>query len=178
MMGLKLLAFVKRKRWFGVQEGLLMMEVLESGQELDRYLVKGFDDFRRKRRFINAFAQWLSQLHKKGIYHQDMKTCTIWVSEKEGDWGYTLLDLEDVVLDETVDEKKFFRTCLQLNTSIPSRVTRMDRLRFLRQYLMVRSVPLEKREWVKRMTEETRKRGIVYMAPWGVVEEGVPPREG
>jgi tRNA A-37 threonylcarbamoyl transferase component Bud32 len=178
MMGLELLAFVKRKRWLGAREGLLMMEVLESGQELDRYLVKGFDDFRRKRRFINAFAQWLSQLHEKGIHHQDMKTCNIWVSEKEGDWVYTLLDLEDVVLDETVDEKKFFRTCLQLNTSIPSRITRTDRLRFLRQYLMVRSVPLEKREWVKRMTEETRKRGIVYVAPWGVVEEGVPPREG
>ncbi|MEI9475048.1 MAG: lipopolysaccharide kinase InaA family protein [Deltaproteobacteria bacterium] len=178
MTGLELLAFVKRKRWLGAREGLLMMEVLESGQELDRYLVKGFDDFRRKRRFINAFAQWLSQLHKKGIYHQDMKTCNIWVSEKEGDWGYTLLDLEDVVLDETVDEKKFFRTCLQLNTSIPNRITRMDRLRFLRQYLMVRPVPLETREWVKRMTEETRKRGIVYVAPWGVVEEGVPPREG
>jgi tRNA A-37 threonylcarbamoyl transferase component Bud32 len=178
MMGLELLAFVKRKGCLGVREGLLMMEVLESGQELDRHLVKGFDDFRRKRRFINAFAQWLSQLHEKGIHHQDMKTCNIWVSEKEGDWVYTLLDLEDVALDETVDEKKFFRTCLQLNTSIPNSITRTDRLRFLRQYLTYRPVPLEMKEWVKRMMEETRKRGIVYVAPWGVVEEGVPPRQG
>jgi tRNA A-37 threonylcarbamoyl transferase component Bud32 len=175
MMGLELLAFAKQKGWLRAREGFLVMEALENGQEMDRYLVKGFDDFNRKRRFIQTFARWLSQLHEKGIYHQDMKTCNIWVSEKGGDWGYTLLDLEDVVLDETVDEKRLFRTCLQLNTSIPGRITRTDRLRFLRHYLTCRSVPLEKRDWVKRMAEETRKRGILYVAPWGVVRESPPP---
>ena len=43
--GLRLLAFAKRTRWFGGREGFLMMEALEDGQEMDRYLVKGFDGF-------------------------------------------------------------------------------------------------------------------------------------
>jgi tRNA A-37 threonylcarbamoyl transferase component Bud32 len=176
MRALKLLGFVKQKGWLGAREGFLMMEALENGQEMDRYLVKGFDDFRNKRRFICTFAQWLSQLHYKGIYHQDMKTCNIWVSEKGGGWDFTLLDLEDVVLDETVDEKRLFRTCLQLNTSIPGRISRADRLRFLRQYLANRSVSLKKRKWAKEMMEETRKRGILYVAPWGVVRESSPPQ--
>ena len=176
MTGLKLLGFVKQKGWLGAREGFLMMEALENGQEMDRYLVKGFDDFRSKRRFIRAFAQWLSQLHNKGIDHQDMKTCNIWVSEKGGGWDFTLLDLEDVVLDQTVDGKKLFRTCLQLNTSIPGRISRTDRLRFLQQYLMYRSVSLEKRKWLKQMTEETGRRGILYVAPWGVVRESPPPQ--
>jgi tRNA A-37 threonylcarbamoyl transferase component Bud32 len=172
IVGLDVLGFVSRTGWFRAREGFLMMEALENGQELDRYLAKGFDDFRRKRRFITTFAQWLAQLHEKGIYHQDMKTCNIWVSEKGGGWDFTLLDLEDVVLDETVGEKRLFRTCLQLNTSIPGRLTKMDRLRFLRQYLANRSVSLEKRKWAKQMMEETRKRGVLYVAPWGVVQEG------
>jgi tRNA A-37 threonylcarbamoyl transferase component Bud32 len=172
--GLKLLAFAKRTRCLGVREGFLLMEALENGQEMDRYLVRGFDGFSSRRRFIRSFAQWLSQLHGKGVYHQDMKTCNIWVSEKEGSWDFTLLDLEDVALDETVEGKKFFRTCLQLNTSVPGRISRTDRLRFLRQYLENRSVPLEKRKWAKQMMEETRKRGILYVAPWGVVREDPP----
>ena len=147
------------------------MEALENGQEMDRYLVKGFDGFSRKRRFIRTFAHWLSELHHKGVYHQDMKTCNIWVSEKGGSWDFTLLDLEDVALDETVNEKRLFRTCLQLNTSVPGRITKGDRLRFLRQYLANRSVSLEKRKWAKQMMEETRKRGTLYVAPWGVVRE-------
>ncbi len=153
-----------------------MMEALENGQEMDRYLVKGFDGFSRKRRFIRAFAHWLSELHHKGVYHQDMKTCNIWVSEKEGSWDFTLLDLEDVVLDETVNGKRLFRTCLQLNTSVPGRITKGDRLHFLRQYLANRPVSLEKRKWAKQMMEETRKRGTLYVAPWGVVREDPPPQ--
>ena len=169
--GLKLLAFAKRTRCLGVREGFLMMEALENGQEMDRYLVKGFDGFSRKRRFIRTFAHWLSELHHKGVYHQDMKTCNIWVSEKRGGWDFTLLDLEDVALDETVNGKRLFRTCLQLNTSVPGRITKGDRLRFLRQYLANRSVSLEKRKWAKQMMKETRKRGTLYVAPWGVVRE-------
>ena len=169
--GLKLLAFVKRRGWLEGREGFLLMEAFENGQEMDRYLVKGFDDFMTKRRFIRAFAHWLSRLHEKGVYHQDMKTCNIWVSEKGGVWDFTLLDLEDVVLDETVDGRKLFRTCLQLNTSIPGKITRTDRLRFLRQYLACRPVSIEMRRWVKQMADETRKRGTLYVAPWGVVRE-------
>ena len=47
----------------------------------------------------------------------------------------------------------------------------MDRLRFLRQYLANRPVSLEKRKWAKQMMEETRKRGTLYVAPWGVVRK-------
>ena len=152
------------------------MEALENGQELDRYLVKGFEDFRRKRLFVNAFAQWLARLHKRGIYHQDMKTCNIWVSEKKEAWEYRLLDLEDVVLDKAVDETKLFKTFLQLNASIPRGITRTDRLRFLCHYLAHRFVPLDRKEWIKRISEETRRRGIVYVTPWGVVREDSPPQ--
>ena len=164
------------KQGAGVRESFFLMEALENGQELDRYLVKGFEDFRTKRRFIHAFAQWLSSLHAKEIYHQDMKTCNIWVSERKEDWDYRLLDLEDVVLDKAVDETKLFKTFLQLNASIPRGITRTDRLRFLCHYLAHRFVPLDRKEWTKRISRETRRRGIVYVAPWGVVREDSPPQ--
>jgi tRNA A-37 threonylcarbamoyl transferase component Bud32 len=153
---------------------LFLMEALESGEELDRYLVRGFDHVNRKRIFIGLFARWLADLHGKRIYHRDMKTCNIWVSEEGDGWAYRLLDLEDVVLDTTVDKKKLFRGFLQLNSSIPKTITRTDRLRFLRNYLSLRSISLDRKAFVKQIADATRKRGTLYVAPWGVVEENRP----
>ena len=167
----KPLALVEARPRPGQRENFFLMEAMESGRELDRYLVKGFEDFRRKRVFIKAFAQWLSHLHEKGIYHLDMKTCNIWVSEEKEGWEFRLLDLEDVRLDETVDGKKLFMTFLQLNASIPGVIPRRDRLRFLRHYLSHRSIDVDRKRWLKWIEEETRRRGIVYVAPWGVVKD-------
>jgi tRNA A-37 threonylcarbamoyl transferase component Bud32 len=169
--GVEPLALVKVKHGMGARESLFLMEALAHGEELDRYLVKELDDFRKKRRFINSFAQWLAHLHQGRIYHQDLKTCNLWVSEKGGDWEYRLLDLEDVQLDKRVDKRDLFRNLLQLNASVPGKITRTDRLRFLRHYLTHRFVGLNKRAWVKKIAEETQRRGVVYVAPWGVVQE-------
>jgi tRNA A-37 threonylcarbamoyl transferase component Bud32 len=168
---LKPFALAERRGWLGLRESFLLMETSETGQELDRYLFKGFKDLRGKRLFIKAFAQWVSQFHKMDLYHEDMKTCNILVSQNGASWNFHLLDLEDILLDEKVAEKSLFKNFLQLNASTPKIITRTDRLRFFREYLTHRSVALDKERMVRKIVRETRKRGIVYVAPWGVVEE-------
>jgi len=168
---LKPFALAERRGWLGLRESFLLMETSETGQELDRYLFKGFKDLRGKRLFIKAFAQWVSQFHKMDLYHKDMKTCNILVSQNGASWNFHLLDLEDILLDEKVAEKSLFKNFLQLNASTPKIITRTDRLRFFREYLTHRSVTLDKEWMVRKIVRETRKRGIVYVAPWGVVEE-------
>ncbi|MDI7259843.1 MAG: lipopolysaccharide kinase InaA family protein [Thermodesulfobacteriota bacterium] len=168
---IKPLAFMERKNWRGRLESFLVMEALEYGKELDRYLLNGFNNLKEKRLFIKTCAQWLSCLHKKDIYHQDMKSCNILVSKERGNWDFKLLDLEDVVLDAKVDEKKLFKNLLQLNTSIPRTFTRTDRLRFFQEYLRIHPIIKNERSFIYHLVKKSRERGVVYVSPHGVVKE-------
>jgi len=165
------LAFVERKNWFGLTETFLVMETHEIGRELDRYILEGLKDVRKKRLFIKTFAQWLSHFHRMNLYHQDMKTCNILISEDGETWDFYLLDLEDVRLDEKVDGKKLSKNLLQLNTSTPRNITGVDRFRFFREYLRSNPIVKDERIFLKQLVKESRRRGLVYVSPHGAVVE-------
>jgi serine/threonine protein kinase len=168
---LGVLAYVEKKSGLGIEESFLLMEASEKGQEMDRYLFKGFQTAQMKRLFVRTFAQWLSRLHQKEIFHRDMKACNILVSEEGGDWRFELLDLEDVRLDQKVVGKGVFRTLLQLNTSIPKGITHADRMRFYKEYCRLHPVIQDKKSFLSRLMQKSRERGVVYVTPQGVVEE-------
>ena len=168
---IKLLGLMERKRCLGKVESLLFMEAPETGEEMDRFLCKGFHGSKEKRDLVAAFAGWLASLHQKGIYHQDMKACNILVSKMDHGWDFRLLDLEDVQLNQEINEKKLFNNLLQLNTSIPPLITLKDRLRFLREYLKRRPILKDKKNFLFRLIKKSRERGTVYVSPSGVVEE-------
>jgi hypothetical protein len=95
---LKPLALLERKNWMGLKESVLFMEALAEDQEMDRYVLKGFGNFSKKRRFIQTFARWLGSIHQMDLYHKDMKTCNILVSERGETWNFHLLDFEDILM--------------------------------------------------------------------------------
>lgn len=168
---LRMFALVEYKSRWSRRGSYLVMEALEGAKEMDRYISEGWKDFRRKRAFIRAFAHWLSDLHHRDVYHQDMKTCNLLVSDEGGGWTFYLLDLEDIHLDERVDERKLFLTFLQINTSVPKAISWTDRLRFYREYQRCRPIVQEDRTFLAQLMEKSRERGIVYVSPTGVVEE-------
>ena len=168
---LKPLALVERKDWMGLRESFLFMEALANDLEMDRYVLKGFEGLKRKRLFIKTFARWLDGLHRMGVYHQDMKTCNILVSEKGEAWDFHLLDFEDVRMGEKVNRKKLFRNFLQLNTSTPRVMTRVDRFRFFREYLRLNPIVKDEKAFLHGLVNESRRRGLVYVSPQGVVTE-------
>jgi serine/threonine protein kinase len=145
------------------------MEVSEAYQELDRYILQNLGDLKEKRLFIKAFAKWLSQYHKKNLYHRDMKTCNILVGRDGEGWGFYLLDLEDVRLNEKVGEKEVFRSFLQLNTSTPKMVTTTDRFRFFGEYLRLNPIVKDRKSFLRRLIDESKRRELVYVSPEGVV---------
>jgi len=168
---LKPLALVERKGWIGLKESFLFMEALAGDLEMDRYVLKGFEGLKRKRFFIRTFARWLEGLHRMSVYHKDMKTCNILVSEKGEEWGFHLLDFEDIRMEETVDRKKLFRNFLQLNTSTPRVMTKVDRFRFFREYLRLNPIVKDEKAFLRGLIDESRQRGLVYVSPQGVVTE-------
>jgi tRNA A-37 threonylcarbamoyl transferase component Bud32 len=168
---LKPLGLVERTSWSGLNESSFLMEVSDRDQELDRYILKNLGDFKERRSFIKAFAKWLCHYHQLSLYHQDMKTCNMMVSKAGGGWNFHLLDLEDVRLDEKVGEKQIFKSFLELNTSTPKMVTTTDRFRFLRAYLRLNPIVKDRKSFLRRLIYESKRRGLVYVAPWGVVTE-------
>ena len=173
MSTIKTLALMERKGWSDWPESFLVMKVLEQGQELDRYILKGFGTLKEKRDFIQVSAKWLSRFHRMDLYHRDMKTCNIFVSEGDKTWDFNLLDLEDVSLDKRVKEEMLFKNFLQLNTSTPRIITRTDRLRFFEAYHRRNPVIKDKDRFLFRLIQKSRERGIVYVSPEGVVEERI-----
>jgi tRNA A-37 threonylcarbamoyl transferase component Bud32 len=170
---LKPLAFVERRNWLGVREGFLFMEALIEDQEMDRYILKEFNGLEKKRLFIRSFTRWLNHLHQMGLYHKDMKTCNILVSERERTWEFHLLDFEDLLMEEKVNPKRLFRNFLQLNTSTPKVITKMDRLRFFKEYNQLNPIVKDQKTFLQRLVNESRRRGLVYVSPQGVVSEKI-----
>jgi tRNA A-37 threonylcarbamoyl transferase component Bud32 len=168
---LKPLALAERGGWAGLKESFLLMEALVNDQEMDRYILKGFEDLREKRFFIETFARWLDGLHKMRLYHKDMKTCNILVSERGKTWDFHLLDFEDLLMDKDVNRKKLFRNFLQLNTSTPRVFTKVDRYRFFRAYLRLNPIVKDQKVFLRELVEESRRRGLVYVSPQGVVTD-------
>jgi len=168
---LKPLALVERKSGWGLEESTLFMEALANDLEMDRYILKGFVNLNKKRLFIKTFAHWLGGLHKMSLYHRDMKTCNILVSERGETWNFHLLDFEDIRMNEKVNWKKLFRNFLQLNTSTPKVMTKADRYRFFREYSLLSPIVKDQKGFVRNLVEESRRKGLVYVSPQGVVTE-------
>jgi tRNA A-37 threonylcarbamoyl transferase component Bud32 len=168
---LKPLGLAEKRGWLGLRESFFVMEVLEGVQELDRYIINRLNDFKERRRFVKLFAQWFSDFHGKHLYHRDMKTCNILVSQEAEAWNFYLLDLEDIRLDQKVSERDLFRNFLQLNTSAPKIITTRDRFRFFRDYLARWPVVSDKKGFLRRLIGESKQRDLVYISPQGTVVE-------
>ena len=168
---LKPLALAERRDWIGLRESFLLMEALANDQEMDRYILKGFEDLKKKRLFIGTFARWLDGLHHMRLYHKDMKTCNILVSERTETWNFHLLDFEDLLMDEDINLEKLFRNLLQLNTSTPRVMTKVDRYRCFKEYLRLNPIAKDQKVFLRELVDESRRRGLVYVSPQGVVTE-------
>jgi len=167
------LAFIEMREGPGLKESFFLMEALKTGQELDRYIFMGWGDLREKRLFIQAFAQWLSRFHKLNLYHRDMKACNIVVSKNGEKWDFHPLDLEDVRLDRKVGEEDLFRNLLQLNTSTPKIVTTTDRFRFIKEYTQIHPIVKNRKRFLRRLIEQSKRQGLVYVGPGGTVAEKI-----
>jgi tRNA A-37 threonylcarbamoyl transferase component Bud32 len=150
--------------------------------EMDRYLIKSFgngpsgDIVPQKRAFIRQFARCIGGLHRSHIFHGDLKTCNILTRERPGGWDFSFIDLDAVHLGTEVSSRRALKNLVQINCSVPGFMGYADRIRFLKWYLEIYPIPMEKRDLIKAIVEGSRKRGVVYVSPEGHVTEEVLAR--
>ncbi len=176
---LKPLAYVEKRRFCFMEESFFLTESPADYLEMDRYLIKSFGNRPSgnvtplKRSFIKQFARCIGHLHRSNIYHSDLKTCNILAREHAGGWDFSFIDLDAVYLGMEVNSRRALKNLIQINCSTPGFFGYAERIRFLEWYLEIYSIPVEKRDLIKVILEESRKRGVVYVSPEGDVTEEV-----
>jgi tRNA A-37 threonylcarbamoyl transferase component Bud32 len=175
----KPLAYIEKRHFGLLKESYFLMESPDDYLEMDRYLIKSFGDSppgeaaSRKRSFIQGFARCIGQLHRAHIYHGDLKTCNILTRESAGGWDFSFIDLDAVRLGMAVNVRRVLKNLVQINCSIPGFVGYGDRIRFLKCYLEIHPIPVQERDLVNTIYEESRKRGVLYVSPEGDVAEEI-----
>jgi hypothetical protein len=66
-----------------------------------------------------------------------------------------------------------FRNFLQINTSTPRVMTKVDRYRFCKEYLHLNPIVKDQKSFLRGLMNESRRRGLVYVSPQGVVTETI-----
>jgi RIO-like serine/threonine protein kinase len=149
-------------------DGFIAMEDLGGkGKELDRYLDGSYDGLNAKarRRFIHEFCGFMERVIDRGIVHNDVKGCNIFVAN--GD-TFFFLDVEDIVFGN-IDEAILSKMLTQLNNTIPKRIPFNDRLRFFAK--LTQHLKVDRKRVLKKVIQESLKDEIVYEGVSGLKRE-------
>jgi tRNA A-37 threonylcarbamoyl transferase component Bud32 len=187
------LVWASRQRFGVVTSEWVIMEVIPGAIEMDRYLVKKNAlpwNLEEKRGLTRLFGRFMGTLHGNGIFHSDLKTCNILVSEDYPGPGlgevaaespaaagchtlrFSLLDYDDVLFLRDVPRKKRVKNLGQLFLSVPVSVRAAQRLRFLSEYaLHVGIGAKDRRGLALEVLTACRGKDILYVGPSGDVNE-------
>jgi len=88
-----------------------------------------------KHRLAGSLGAMIGQMHAWGIYHADLKACNILVEIKEG--KLYLLDTDRVIGQTSLNRRRRIKNLVQINNSIPKKISRTLRMRFLNSYAKI-----------------------------------------
>ncbi len=179
------LALVRKKRRGLIRAEWVVMEVVPSSLELDRYLVYRIEQHwtaEEKRGMTRLLGRFIGSMHANGIFHSDLKTCNIVVSEDDpspedvtqsGHWRplnpcrpvrFSLLDYDDVTFTGVVSDRKRVKNLVQIFLSMPSAISGGDRLRFLNEYALHAGLNgSQKRQIARQVLRSVRGKDILYV---------------
>ncbi|MDQ1240215.1 MAG: hypothetical protein QG577_2401 [Thermodesulfobacteriota bacterium] len=192
-----------QKRFLGLPHTeWVVMEVVPRAMELDRYILKKKADWSspdQRRAFVREVGEFVGLLHREGIFHADLKTCNILISEPDetekpcsssrdvAGEDHSVdseplifpIDYDDVTFRRRIPIKKRAKNLAQLFLSTPLVVTLTDRLRFLDAYCSASDISrAQRRALAARVLNKALHRRILYVSLSGDVEESwdVPGR--
>jgi len=160
------LAVIEPTRSLSRDSSFFVQEYLEEAADaitFVRRMEAGGDGqvLRRKRRFTGALGRYLRKLHRKGIFHKDLKASNILV-RRNLDEGYRfdLLDLDRMEFyDRPLPEGPRIKNLLQVNSALPAPLSRMDRWHGWRVYCSGPEVSFaDHRSVLAEIMEKSRER--------------------
>jgi tRNA A-37 threonylcarbamoyl transferase component Bud32 len=149
-------------------DGYIAMEDMgHKGIEFDRFLDGKYDGmtFIERKILIDSFTSFFQSLFRQRIVHKDMKGCNIFVLN---DSHFILLDVEDITFEE-IREERLKRILVQLNTTIPKRISIKDRMRFFLKLTSSRKI--NKKRLFKDIAKTSLESDIVYEGIGGLKTE-------
>ena len=155
------LPFAVVEKKFGplVFENYFISSFMKETKEINNY-INAFKDPGHnicKSKFIKACAEVLKNLHSQGIYHADLKSNNILVTETEKNiWKFYFIDLDRVLFKKDISFYQSANNLAQLNASISSLITVKDRLKFF--YYYAKDTPLYKnrKRYFRKIIEISR----------------------
>jgi len=130
-------AVVEKKIGPLIFESYFISCFMKNAKEINHYITIFKDPGHKenKTKFIKACAEMFKNLHSQGIYHGDLKSNNILVTESERDkWKFFFVDLDRVHFKKDISFYHRANNLAQLNASISSLMTVKDRLKFFRFY--------------------------------------------
>ncbi len=166
------------KKIFGINtDSYLIMEDVQGSIEMDRYILKNFQDqtsikyFIKKNNFIINLAKTIGKMHNHNIFHHDLKTCNIMVKEKVESFDFIFLDFDKVSFEKNITIRNRLNNLKEINNSTPRLISLTDRLRFLNEYLKQCTL-LDKKKYIFRESIRLNKtKKIHYVSFNGDVTE-------
>ena len=190
------LALITDRRLGLVRAEWVIMEVIPGAVELDRYIVKKTADIwqpEEKVALARLFGRFIGSMHGAGIFHSDLKTCNVLVSEEAAhssdppDAGrpaanraiaprkahrFSLLDYDNVRFGRQVSWRRKIKNLVQIFLSTPVAIEATHRMLFLNEYALHAGLSgNEKRLAARAVLEAARGREILYVGLDGDVRE-------
>jgi hypothetical protein len=161
------LALVEVRKRGLLRESFLLMEDLSRFSGVHCYVLNNFNGASSRgadvrKRFAEALAAALSQLHKKDIYHGDLKSSNILVEEVEDGWKFHYIDLDGVRIGRKVSLQQRAKNLAQIETSTPDCMTRADRMSFFQRYLRSADMGIDDKAFMDMVIRHARKRTRVW----------------
>ena len=146
-------------------KSFFLSEEIAGGKTADSYwrdklsACSGSAGVHRRRRFLRDLGVLFALLHRKRIYHNDLKDANIIVAARDGEReGLFLLDLEGLRTGKVLSLRRRVKNLVQLNRTFGKNISATQKLYLLRSYLGRDFLDDDKRKaWVYRILEGSRR---------------------
>jgi tRNA A-37 threonylcarbamoyl transferase component Bud32 len=155
-----------------VRGSFLLMEDLSEHERLDLYVLRRFagslsrEERAEKVRLVTGFGRFVGDLHRRGVYHGDLKAVNVFVKiDEDGEAVFRLVDYDRVRFGARVTRRRRVKNLAQIAASVAVLITKTDRLRFFRAYAPDEDARRNVKAYNRGVSRECRKKIVVRMDP-------------
>lgn len=162
------LAMLERRWGPFIRESFYITSWLDTARPLNTYIqtAGGLSARQTRAAFITACALAIRKLHASGIYHADLKSNNILVTERgDSSWGFSFVDLDRVAFQRRLSFQQQANNLAQINASVSACMTPRDRLMFFRVYARGTPCLRERKRYYAKILQISRTKNT---KPYGI----------